>query len=93
VDVKPKKVKPKENTEKKLITNLVMMNLKQQQGATLKTLAGIGVSKFPTLLFTEEGMPLTNVSKSTYKMALLKRYGEHAFFLMDDLLLQQRQYS
>ena len=48
VDVKPKKVKQKQNTEKKLITNLVMMSLKQQQGATIGALPGIGVSKFPT---------------------------------------------
>ena len=79
LEAKKPKRKPKPNIEKKLITNLVLSNMKQQQGHQAQSLPGMGVAKFPPLFFSDDGTPLTNTGKSTYKSTLLKRYGENDF--------------
>ena len=76
---KKQKRKVKPNLEKNLITNLVISNMKQQQGQQSQSLPGMGVAKFPPLFFSDDGSPLTNTGKSTYKSVLLKRYGENDF--------------
>ena len=80
IDGKPKKAMPKDNLQKKLISNLLMSNLKQQQGLKIDSLPGVGVSKFSPLLFNQDGSALTIVGKSSFKTLLLKRYGENSFY-------------
>ena len=89
-DVKPKKRKPKENLEKKLISNLLMSNLKQQLGLQVDSLPGVGVSKYPVLLFNQDGSPLVNKGKSSLKVTILKRYGENAFFFYGNTSCQEK---
>lgn len=54
--------------------------MKQQQGLQVNSLPGIGVSKYPALLFNQDGSPLINKGKSSLKATIVKRYGENAFF-------------
>ena len=54
--------------------------MKQKQGLQVDTLPGVGVSKYPALLFNQDGSPLINKGKSSLKATIVKRYGEDAFF-------------
>ena len=54
--------------------------MKQKQGLQVDTLPGVGVSKYPALLFNQDGSPLINKGKSSLKATIVKRYGENAFF-------------
>ena len=47
---------------------------------SLQGLPGVGVSKYPALLFNQDGSPLINKGKSSLKATIVKRYGENAFF-------------
>ena len=82
--------KTKESMESRLITNLMMNNLKQQQGETIESLPGMGVAKFPPLFFDGLGNANTNTAKSTYKSVLLKRYGEQSFFYQSRALKSEK---
>ena len=85
-DVKKKRnTKSKPELEKKLIVSLVMGQMKQQQGIPITTLPGMGMAKYPPLYFNEDGFPLINIQKSTYKTMLLKRYGENSLYFGDNL--------
>ena len=89
-DEKPKKRKPKENLEKKFITNLLMTNAKLKQGLHMDSLPGVGVSKYPVLLFNQDGSPLINKGKSSLKGTMLKRYGENAFWFYGNVLCSEK---
>ena len=62
-----------------------MGQMKQQQGIPITTLPGMGMAKYPPLYFNEDGFPLINIQKSTYKTMLLKRYGENSLYFGDNL--------
>ena len=41
---------------------------------------GIGVAEDPPLFFNNDGTPVTNTNKSSFKAAVMRRYGENNFF-------------
>ena len=75
---KPKRKQVAEK-EKQILTSLVYSQIKQREGQSTQTLVGIGMAEKPPLFFNPDGTPCTNVNKSMYRTAILKRYGENDF--------------
>ena len=56
----------------------------------MDSLPGVGVSKYPVLLFNQDGSPLINKGKSSLKGTMLKRYGENAFWFYGNVLCSEK---
>ena len=78
------KKKMKVDKEKNILASLVYNQIKQQEGHSTETLVGIGIAEKPPLFFNSDGTPSTNSNKSSFRMAVLKRYGENNFQYVGD---------